>query len=355
MITEIGVKFLINEQFGRQEHQIYNSLRQQIEKKFPLGNNLLVNMTWFGPQFNNPTWPSINQLINKNKSFDRIFWIDIIDPVTLLPDQISDLENKLQVKEKYYIGTAFTGKYSFNTASIVCYEDFPAYLESDLSLTNVEFLYLNYNRKPKPHRIRMVELLHEHNLEKHGIITLGKNDAAYDVSQGKTTTFHLTVNDAIDGTHGGKFPKQTTFGDFGGVPYDLCSLGNINIWQNHFLNIVSETEFLPWDTVFVTEKTLKPIIGLRPFVINGQTTVYQWLRDCGFKTFNHYFNGIELEDIKEFEVHDAIINVVKYLVTLDQTEISAMYNDMLPDLKHNRARFFEFAQEQKYKIEHLFE
>jgi len=28
---------------------------------------------------------------------------------------------------------------------------------------------------------------------------------------------------------------------------------------------------------------------------------------------------------------------------------------MLPDLKHNKQRFYEFAKEQKYKMEHLFQ
>ena len=351
MITEIGVKFPINEQFGAQEHRIYKSIRQQIEEKFPLGTNLIVNLTWFGPQFNNGEWQKLQKLILDNKKFDRLFWTCIIDPVTLLPEQISTVEQQLRASNTYYIGPAFVGKYSFNTHSIVCIEDFHNYTELDLLLKDVKFLYLNYNRKPKLHRIRMVELLHEHNLEKHGVTTLGKNDAEYNVSHGQTTTLHLTIDDLTDYTHGGKFPKHNTFG---GVPYDLCSLGNMDIWQTHFLNIVSETEFNPWDTVFVTEKTLKPIIGLRPFIINGQTTVYKWLRDNGFKTFTHCFNDIELEDIKEFEVHDAIVNVIKYLISLDNTQILSMYNDMLPALRYNRNRFFEFASEQQYKIDHLF-
>jgi len=83
--------------------------------------------------------------------------------------------------------------------------------------------------------------------------------------------------------------------------------------------------------------------------------VYAWLRKNGFKTFNHYFPGIELEDIKEFEVHYAIVNVIKHLVSLKKEDILSMYHDMLPDLIYNRQRFFEFAKEQEYKINHVFE
>ena len=125
-------------------------------------------------------------------------------------------------------------------------------------------------------------------------------------------------------------------------------------WQGHFLHIVGSTEFLPWDPVFVNQIEFKPIIGLRPFVINGQTTIYKWLRKNGFRTFNHYFPGIELENCAEYEVHDSLIKVLQYLQNLSKAELLNMYRDMWPDLLNNRNRFFEFAQEQQNKILHLF-
>ena len=123
----------------------------------------------------------------------------------------------------------------------------------------------------------------------------------------------------------------------------------MDIWQHHFLTIVGETEFNPWDNMFITEKTWKPIFGLRPFLINGQTKIYKYLRDNGFKTFTHYFD-VELEDVKEFQVHDRIIDALK---SLSNKNLIDMYSDMLPDLRHNRDRFFEFAKEQKIKIDNL--
>ena len=350
MIMEIGIKFPIRAQFGHQEHEIYSCIKQQIVTKFPIGNSLIVNMTWFGPQFDNGEWQKLQCLIAESKKFDRLFWLCIVDPVTLLPDQIAKVEQQLQITDTYYVGPAFAGHYGFNTHAIVCLEEFPNYSESDLLLNSVEFVYLNYNRKPKPHRIQLVEMLYQHQLEKYGTITLGKNDATYNVSQGLHTPLHLTSEDSTDYTRNGKFPIDR---QFGGVPYDLCSLGNLDRWQSHFLNVVGETEFYPWDTVFVTEKTWKPIIGLRPFVINGQTTVYHWLRDNGFQTFNDYWPHIKVEDVEEFAVHDSIITVIKFLTEKTNEDLLAMYTDMLPRLRHNRKRFFEFAQEQKIKISQL--
>jgi hypothetical protein len=351
MITIIGEFFPNTEPFGIQEHRIFNSVKNQIDSKFPSANNLIINTTWIGPQFDNQSWSKIQELIADNKKFDNLFWTGIIDPMTILPNQIKEVEQALCLKKVFYIGVAFEGPYSFNTHSIVCQEEFPAYSEDELELKDLKFLYINYNRKPKSFRIMLVEKLHKYSLEKHGLISLGKPELHYDVSQGLDTDKYYTVNDNTDPTNNGRFPLDKTFG---GAPADFCSLGDLAVWQTHFLNVVSETEFFPWDTVFPTEKTLKPIIGMRPFIINGQTTIYDWLRRQGFRTFNHYFNGVELENIPEYEVHDSIIAVVRYLATLDKKEIIAMYNDMLPDLKHNRSRFFEFSKEQQYKMEHLF-
>jgi hypothetical protein len=139
-----------------------------------------------------------------------------------------------------------------------------------------------------------------------------------------------------------------------GIPHDIHSLGNMQIWQQHFLNVVGETEFLPWDNMFISEKTWKPVLGLRPFVINGQTKIYQYLRDQGFRTFEKYFNNVELENIPEYQVHDSIVAVIKYLSSLPKDELISMYQHMLPDLLHNRRHFAEFSQTQCCRINNLF-
>ena len=62
-----------------------------------------------------------------------------------------------------------------------------------------------------------------------------------------------------------------------------------------------------------------------------------------------------MEELSEFEVHDSLIEVIKFLSTLSNNTLLEMYVDMLPALKYNQNRFFEFANEQQYKINHIFE
>lgn len=348
MITFVGVMFDPKEQFGSQEHAIVRSIIQQIEQRWPQQNNLVINLTWFGPQFDNTAWHHAQALIEQQHTFDQIFWVCAVDPVCIPTHTIDAIQTALHSKHNYYLGVGFSGEHTFNTHAIVVADEFPEYTVDQLLMTTPTYCFINYNRKPKPHRIQLAERLNNRG----GIVTLGKNDVDYPVNEGVETQLFLAIDDQPQAyTHNGKFNLHT---DFGGIPYDLCSLGRLDLWQQHFLNIVSETVYYPWDTTFVTEKTWKPIVGLRPFVINGQTQIYQWLRDHGFRTFNQYWEHIPVETATELNIHDAIVQVAEFVQQQTPTQLSAIYTSMLPDLLHNRNRFAEFAAEQKHKINNLF-
>jgi len=346
MLDFVGTHFAITEPWGKQEHYIIDAVKRQVELNFPNNRNLIINTTWLGPQFNNGIW---NQVCNIVEEYDNLFWLAPVDPLTITEKQRNEIEQRLGVKRVFHVGSSFNpGPYTFNTGAIASYQDFPNYTDKDVRLETIEYKYMCLNRKPKPHRIRIVESLKHNNLLNDGIVTLGLNNADYDASEGISTDVFLKIeNDAAE-----EYAPESVSGynAFGGVPFDVCSLGRLDIWRKHFLNIISETEWRPWDPMFVTEKTWKPIVGMRPFLINGQPQIYQWLRDNGFKTFTHYF-PVELEDVNEEQIIPAIIEAVKYLTTADLTN---MYVDMLPDLAYNRKRFFKFAQEQDKKLNELF-
>jgi hypothetical protein len=343
--TFLGTTFPTSSEWHVDEKRLIQCIHDQIDLVFPDSRNLFINTTWFGPQFDNNLWHEYKQTLNKQE-FDRLFLLAAADPVFLNHEQIEHMQKETNAI-LYSLGH-FDTEYYFNFHSQVlpCY--FTKYTTQDLIMQAPAKIYVNYNRKPRDHRSALVNNLIEENLLEYGIVTLGKHNNVFskEVVPTQCLTLNETTTDAV-----GNWGLSMEFG----IPHDIHSLGNMDIWRSHFLTVVGETEFFPWDNMFISEKTWKPILGLRPFVINGQTKIYKYLRDQGFKTFNHYFNGIDLENINELEVHDSIIAVVQYLTTLDKKEIIAMYNDMLPDLKHNRNRFFEFAKEQQYKINHIFE
>lgn len=341
-VQVIGTTFQNNSQWHQNELQVIDNVRQQINLSWPESENLLINTTWFGPQFDTQLYHSFNNYRN----IDNLFFLSTVDPVMLNSDQLQVIVDTVEAKNVFYLGN-FDTQYQFTFIATLLPKYFQIYSESDLVLKNPNWIFINYNRKPRQHRVDLVTKLLDNDLVKYGITTLGKNDPSYS----KKTSIISLLPDENDYSIEGNWGIDNSFG----ITHDIHTLGNITNWQQHFLNIISETEFLPWNHMFITEKTWKPILGLRPFVLNGQTKIYQYLRNQGFRTFNHYWDHIELEQANEFEVHDSIVAVVRYLSTLNNTEILSMYRDMLPDLRHNRLRFFEFAQEQQYRIENLFQ
>jgi hypothetical protein len=338
----VGTTFSIDSQWYKDERDVIDTIRRQIDTAYPSLNNLLINTTWFGPQFN----PTLFQSIDSFCNIDNLFFLATVDPVMLNVDQLSEISNRTGAKQTFYLGN-FDTQYQFTFIATLLPKYFQSYTEAELLLQQAKWIFINYNRKPRQHRIDLTTKILYNGLDKHGIMTLGKNDPIY---SGESDSVSLLLGEddyAMEGNWG--------MDDRFGIPHDIHTLGNMDYWQNHFLTVVGETEFLPWNNMFITEKTWKPIIGLRPFVLNGQTKIYQWLRDHGFYTFNHYWPHIEMEKLIELEVHDSVIEVIKFLSTMSNNTLLEMYADMLPALKHNRNRFFELVKEQQYKINHIFE
>jgi hypothetical protein len=338
MIQTIGTTFPPTSQWHTGEQAAITSIARQIEQLWPNDRNLLINTTWFGPQFTNPEYRRFLELTD-NEQFDRVVLLATVDPVFLNPDQIQEIISRTGASTHLLIGN-FDGAHQFNFISTVVAEYFADYTREELLLREPVQVYLNYNRKPREHRRQLIKLLDQQQLLKFGVVTLGHD---------QDTTGLILGEQPADYARAGNWNMPMTYG----IPHDIHSLGNMSIWQHCFLNIVSETEFNPWDNLFVTEKTWKPIIGLRPFVINGQTTIYKWLRDHGFRTFNHYWPTVDVESAPEYQVHASIAQVVAELSQLSSSELHAMYTDMLPDLEYNRSRFFEFAREQSQLITNI--
>jgi hypothetical protein len=345
-VTEfIGTSFSDLILWGQNEIATVDSIRQQVESTFVNQENLIINMTWFGPQFPNHSW---QQYLELNQSFDNLFLIATVDPPMITTEQIDQIVKQLGHPTLYKLGN-FDTKYRFDFFAPILARHFKNYSDEQTKLKSIRWLYCNYNRKPRRHRVDFVRKLIESNLDQVGIITLGKPNTIYD--QDPDNTLYFSIGEKIDDYRStGHWYSDDEFG----IPHDVLSLHNLDVWQNHFLHIISATEFFPWDDIFVSETQWKPVIGRRPFLINGNTRTYKWLRDNGFQTFNHYFPGVEFENVTETQVHDTLISAIQYLTTLTADNIMELYHSMCPALEHNYNRFYEYAQEQYNRKDNLF-
>ncbi len=204
------------------------------------------------------------------------------------------------------------------------FEQFDPY---DLQTPLKHFMCLN--RKPHRPRIELVNNLEIYNLIDYGYVSLGESD------------FRLSKDIiSADG-------DQAVNGNID-ITNDICSLGHIDNWNNHFVNVVTETTV--YTDVFITEKLLKPIIGRRPFMILGDNNIYKVLQDWGFDTFDDLFgDGWKNPDYSKRM--DWIIDNLKDLVKQDK--LDELLLELKPRLENNYNTFLKFAKINRNNLEHL--
>lgn len=108
----------------------------------------------------------------------------------------------------------------------------------------------------------------------------------------------------------------------------LCSF-----YPNIFIDVVAET-FVSGNTFFATEKTIRPMLLKKPFIIMGSKNFLIYLRQLGFKTFYNFWN----EDYDGFEGKERYIKIIKLVNDLGNktdNELNDIYKDMQSILTHN--------------------
>ena len=358
MITTISKTFPDHWIYGQYEQEILAGIQRQIDARFPDQNNLLFNTTWR----ENPEHDvELQQCLADAVPVDNLFVVSTVDYFLPHHEQmVLDMIERLSVKHTYFLGNFDTPSprwapvnsttIYFNFFAIVCRDHFETYQQDDLILTDPKYLFISYNRKPYTHRLAFVKKLIEHNVKDLGVVTLGR---AFPGSTGPDSDLYFSIGEKNqDYVKYGHWYSDSSDATPHDIPHDLFSLHNMHYWKHHFLHIVGGTSQSRWNQ-FLTQIDFKPIIGMRPFLINGQTQNYEFWRRNGFCTFNHYFPGLDFEQTDT--LHMTLIDAIQQLSQLTNSELLSMYNMMLPDLIHNRQRWYAWADEQKHQVENLFD
>lgn len=105
--------------------------------------------------------------------------------------------------------------------------------------------------------------------------------------------------------------------------------------ESSFIELVPETNFYFTENSFITEKTYKPILTAKPFIILSGYKFLEKFREDGFKTFGDFWD--ESYDLIE-DPHVrlvAIRNLIDSLKNLTVEEMQDMYQRMKPILEWN--------------------
>jgi len=115
---------------------------------------------------------------------------------------------------------------------------------------------------------------------------------------------------------------------------------NVDAHLKSFLNIVTETLY-DNDSLFISEKTYKPIYLCQPFIVFGNPFTLNKLHELGYKTFSNWWDesyDTETDLKKRF---NKIVKVMETISELNLDELKELKNEMQDVIVHNYLNFFK--------------
>lgn len=219
--------------------------------------------------------------------------------------------------------------------------------------------FLSLNRRPRLHRILLfTEIMKDPILKENCIISMG-NSNLESLSVDENNTWLKLYNTHIPDSY--SHNKQTGI-DFlnkydsgrdcfvdSNLEYNLAYNFNETLHLNTFVNVLTETLFEN-DTVFLSEKIFKPILGCQPFIVFGNPGIIQELKNIGFKTFSNFWDESYDQELDLSKRLEKIITILKNLAVKSDQELLEMTKQMLPILEHNYQYIRLAARDEVYKL-----
>lgn len=196
-------------------------------------------------------------------------------------------------------------------------------------------LFINLNRAYRYHRAALVENLYKNDLLKYGYTTFGDayNDMQYTEFKDKFKNIKFDVLDEPDLVNVNpvyKFPKK-------------C--------KHCFLFLNTET-WVDNDRLFLTEKSFKPAAIGMPFINLGNPGTLARLRDLGFYTFGNWFDESYDLDLPLEKRIDIVVDNIKMLSRLDNTQLLKMRRKMQFKIQHNH-KLYNMLYNKDYTYENF--
>ncbi len=216
--------------------------------------------------------------------------------------------------------------------------------------------YITLNYKLRPQRSALVIYLFHNNYDRKGVITYIGDKESHEIDENSIREYSkaLLLGNMDENKITECFKKLESLKP---ITYK-CSAHEFrkSIWTNptapsfiipdliyhpgefkvdSYVEIVTETYLSDSSNLYITEKTVRPILRLQPFIHIGAPYVLRELKNMGFKTFSPYINESydDIEDpVKRFSL---ILDQVDHICNMSLEDLHKMSLELFPILEHN--------------------
>jgi hypothetical protein len=299
-------------------------LEQQIVNKFlstyhtDESRTVIINSVWYTGDYHQQVIAELREIRPTH-----IVVVAMLDPPIIQLSWFDEFDCEV-LGLGYYSGPGYIDYF----ALFVDHFYTPLEQEKLLTAEHIDTAYMCLNRKPHAHRMQLYKQLEELNLLDSGIVSMG----------GQPTPLRTLPTDVI----GHDIAPNGGIEHFG-ITNDIVTLGNINYWQRHLLNIVTETIWDIEPSNFLSEKTFKPILGLRPFLIYAPNGGLNCLVSRGFEPYINDFKDITDLDLTQ---PWAISNFLDILCSQDQSYWKMKFSQLKEKLLFNQQQLKNYVNKQ---------
>ena len=125
---------------------------------------------------------------------------------------------------------------------------------------------------------------------------------------------------------------------------------DINLYKNSYFSLVSESVFFERWNNFTTEKILKPIQQLHPFLVLGKPHTLKYIKSYGFKTFSDYWDESYDEEIIDSKRLFKVYNIFKELCNKTDEEWIEIYKSLKNILIYNRNLLKKYSYKNQQNV-----
>ncbi len=131
----------------------------------------------------------------------------------------------------------------------------------------------------------------------------------------------------------------------------------IHLYENSAINLLCESMYdtnnLPIEFTFISEKTFRALAFPRPFIVIGQKHVLKNLHKMGFKTFSEIIDE-SYDELPDSERMKKIQEIILNLANKSKEEIYQMWEKCIDIYEHNRKSIFYHASSYNEMFNRLF-
>ena len=124
-----------------------------------------------------------------------------------------------------------------------------------------------------------------------------------------------------------------------------------DVYQDTWVSLITESSYFDYEySVFISEKTFKPIACMQPFIIVGGKHTLKYLRQLGYQTFDGFID----ESYDDCDDEDRFSAIIKSLEKIKQIKdkISWLVS-MREILEHNHKLFLSIGNTESFEYQEI--